>query len=226
MQHFLGWEVETAAPRFDPTTVTLFDFRTPQKNEMRFMYLLPFSPTRALVEFTLFSASLLEDAEYSGALEEYLSGVLELGDYRVVGREKGVIPMTDQPFPRRIGAQTLTIGTKGGRVKASTGYAFRRVQTDVQAIVSSLERHGHPFAVPASPPGFATLDTMLLQIMYRRGALSETVFTRLFSRNPIQRLLRFLDEETSLTETVAIMATVPWGPFIRAWVRTKLLGRV
>ena len=31
---------------------------------MRFMYVLPFSPRRALVEYTLFSADLLPEAAY------------------------------------------------------------------------------------------------------------------------------------------------------------------
>jgi lycopene beta-cyclase len=226
MQHFLGWEIETDAPVFSPEKLTMFDFRTPQRGEMRFMYVLPASEHRALVEFTLFSARLLDDQEYVEALEAYITDVLGIGSFRVVDRERGVIPMTDQPFPRRTGERTLTIGTRAGCVKASTGYAFARVQRDIKAVVASLAHHDHPFSLPRKRTGFGVLDTMLLQIMWRRGELSEPVFTRLFSRNPIQRMLRFLDEETSLPETMAVMATVPWGPFIRAWIRTQLLRKV
>jgi lycopene beta-cyclase len=42
-QHFRGWEIETADAVFDPGIATLFDFRTPQKGEMRFLYVLPFT---------------------------------------------------------------------------------------------------------------------------------------------------------------------------------------
>ena len=48
------------------------DFDLPQKQETRFMYLLPFSPNEALVEYTLFSKDLLEDEEYETAINDYL----------------------------------------------------------------------------------------------------------------------------------------------------------
>ena len=225
-QHFVGWTIETPGAAFDPEVLTLFDFRTPQHAQMRFIYILPFSPTRALVEYTLFSAELLEREEYTRAIEAYLRDVYGLTDYRVVERENGVIPMTDEPAPRVEGARTLAVGTRGGRVKASTGYAFRRTQLDTAAIVESLVQHGHPFDLPEAPGRFRALDTMLLQVMYRRGELSEKVFTYLFRRNPLSRMLRFLDEEVSVPEMLAVMATVPLGPFLRAFWRTQILGKV
>ncbi len=225
-QHFVGWVVETAQPVFDPHTPTLFDFRTPAHDEMRFFYVMPFCERRALVEYTLFSAELLSDAEYVRAIETYLREVAGVTEYRVVDRERGVIPMTDEPVVRREGRRTLAIGTRGGRVKASTGYAFRRTQLDSQAIVQSLLRRDHPFDLPAPPRGARMLDTMLLQVMYRRGELSERVFTALFRRNPIDRLLRFLDEETSPAQTIAVMASVPILPFLAAFWRTHVLKRV
>ncbi len=225
-QHFLGWTIEADAPVFDPDAITMFDFRTPHHDQMRFVYVLPSSTTRALVEFTLFSAALLDDDEYVSALSTYIGEVLGIGAYRVVERERGVIPMTDEHVPRHAGRRVLAIGTRGGRVKPSTGYAFRRTQADSLAIVASLRDAGHPFAVPATKPRFALLDTMMLQVMHRNGARCEDVFSRLFRKNPAGRLFRFLDEEVSLAEMLAVMATVPWAPFIRAFVRTRLLGKV
>jgi lycopene beta-cyclase len=225
-QHFLGWTIEVDREVFDPALPTLFDFRTPQHGEMRFVYVLPFSTNRALVEYTLFSADLLADAEYVAGLESYIADVLGIHDYRVVDRESGIIPMTDEPVERREGTRTLAIGTRGGRVKASTGYAFRRTQQDTAAIVASLREHGHPFSIPRPPGRVHALDTMLLQVMYRRGELSEKTFTNLFRRNPISRLFRFLDEETSIPETLALMATVPLGAFLGAFWRTQILRKV
>jgi lycopene beta-cyclase len=193
---------------------------------MRFMYVLPFSATRALVEFTLFSARLLDDDEYTRNIERYIARHLGIADFRVVEKERGVIPMSDRPFPRRGGRRVINIGTRAGRVKASTGYAFKRVQDDTAAIVMSMEVSGRPDTFPPDRTGFRTLDTLLLQIMYRRGDLSEQVFTALFKRNSAERLLRFLDEETTVWETIKVMATVPWVPFIGAWFRTKVLKRI
>ncbi len=223
-QHFLGWFIETDVDCFDPEAIRFFDFRVPQHGVMRFIYILPLSARSALVEYTLFSADLLTQEEYERELRTYIEETLGIHSYRILEDERGVIPMTDQPFPRRGGRHILYTGTKGGRVKASSGFAFHRIQHDSSAIVASLERYGHPFALPRTPRRYRLLDAMLLQILYRRGELSEQIFTRLFERNPLDRVLRFLNEETSLLEDLKLMSTVPWVPFIRAFIRLKLLG--
>lgn len=46
LQHFRGWFVRTAAPRFDPGVADLMDFRVPQpRHGPAFGYLLPWHPT-------------------------------------------------------------------------------------------------------------------------------------------------------------------------------------
>jgi lycopene beta-cyclase len=225
-QHFKGWEIETPTDCFDPNTVTLFDFRTPQKGSLRFMYLLPFTPRRALVEYTLFSASLLKSAEYDNAIAAYLEGVRGIRDYRVTGTESGVIPMTDRPFARRPLPHVMTIGTKGGLVKPSSGYAFLRIQADAQAIVASLEQHGHPFGVPEPPARYRFFDRLMLQVLYRQGDQAAAVFTRLFQRNSIQAVFRFLDERATLAENLRLIASLPKAPFLRALLRTAVLRQV
>jgi len=230
-QHFLGWEIETDAPVFDPGVATLFDFRTPQRGAsgwdgMRFLYVLPFTERTALVEFTLFSAHLLAPSEYEAALRDYLTDVLGVTQWRVTATEAGVIPMTDQPFPRRDGRSVLRTGTRGGRVKASSGFAFLRTAQDSRAIVRSLVERGHPFDLPEPPRRYHLFDSILLQVLYRRGDLAERVFADLFGKNPTDRLLRFLDEEGSLVENLQLMATVPPLAFTGAWARLKLLRRL
>lgn len=226
LQHFKGWVVETDHDTFDPDCPVFFDFRTPQEGLMRFVYVLPFSPRRALVEYTLFSADLLAHHEYDAALRTYLRDVLKLTDYRVTETEQGAIPMWDHPFERRVGQHVLNIGTRGGATKPSTGYTFRRAQHDAARITKSLAQHGHPFPTFRPPGRYATFDTMLLQILYRRGHLAERIFTDLFRHNPIGRLLRFLDEETSPLEDLRVMASVPPEPFVRAFWRVKVQGKV
>lgn len=224
-QHFLGWEIEAEKAIFDPQRFTMFDFRTPQHGAMRFFYVLPYTEKRGLVEYTLFSDDLLPLSNYRRALEHYIEHQLGTTHYRVLEEERDLIPMTDHPCPRRAGRQILNIGTRGGRVKPSSGYAFRRIQDDAVAITQSLEQHNHPFAIPESPGRYRLFDTMLLQILHRHGHLGAPIFARLFNRNPVQRIFRFLDEEDNLWENLKLMASVPSWPFVRAWLRTTLLRR-
>jgi lycopene beta-cyclase len=217
--HFKGWEIETAADAFRPEAATLMDFRTPQEGATRFFYVLPYSPRRALVEFTVFSDERFSHEEYAEALRAYLAEVLHIGEYRIVDEEQGVIPATDHPFPRQVGQRVMTIGTKGGRVKPTTGYAFVRIQRDTAAIIASLVDHGHPFDVPADSQRYRLLDAVMLELMDHYGEALKPIFATMFERNPIQRILRFLDEEGSPVENLQLIATLPPWQFIQAAIQ-------
>lgn len=225
LQHFLGWEIATERAVFDPQEPTLFDFRVPQRKECRFVYILPFAPDRALVEFTVFSPAPLERAEYEENLREYISERLRPGGFRIEATEHGVIPMSDEPheeFPR---PGLVRIGTAGGYVKPSTGYSFRRTQTRLRELVAALEA-GRPLAATSGPARRREwkrfLDSVLLDVLAAGRHPAAEVFTELFRRNPPPRMLRFLDEETSFREDLAVMRTVPLRPFSAAAVRTFL----
>ncbi len=219
-QHFKGWIIETQDAIFEPQAPTLFDFRTSQKHGMQFIYILPFSEHQALVEVTLFTGNLLSDEDYDDALQTYLREVLNLHDYEILETEQGQIPMTDQPFPRFPSPYQMTIGTKGGRVKASTGYAFLRTQHDSQAIVRSLLDHNQPTHIPRDRRRARLYDAIMLEVMDRNGERMAEIFTDLFRNNPIDRIFRFLDEETSPLDEVKVFASVPSRPFIEALFHT------
>jgi lycopene beta-cyclase len=208
-QHFLGWEIETEKEIFDPAAFTLFDFRTPQQGAMRFFYVLPTSSRRALVEYTIFSDRILAETEYRPALETYLREVLKAEGYKVVATEFGIIPMTDYPFPRRLGRRILAIGTLGGRVKPSTGFAFRRIQSDSRNVVRSLEKFGDPFHIPADPWRHRFSDSAILRIMRGNPERMADIFLGMFRNNPIERIFQFLDEEVGVMENLRLFSTLP-----------------
>jgi len=214
--HFKGWEIETPAPALDTRRATLFDFRTPQNGMMRFFYVMPFAPDRALIEYTIFSGRVLPRSEYEAALREYIQQVRGIHEYQIVEEESGAVPITDFPFPRREGRRILAIGTKAGRVKPSTGYSMMRVQRDAEAIVQSLDTHGHPFDVPNDPAWYRLLDRVMLEIMQTHGESLALIFTAIFTRNPAPRILHFLDEQASVSEQAALIASLPAGEFVKA----------
>ena len=218
--HFMGWEIETAGAVFDPQLVTLMDFRAAQEGDTRFFYVLPYSERRALVEYTIFSSSALRPQAYEETMRAYLEKTLAIGAYQIRRRESGCLPVTDRPFPRQLGRRIMTIGTKGGRLKPTTGYAFTRVQTDSTAIVRSLQEKGHPFEVPADPWRYRLSDSLLLQVMSEHGEQIEPIFADLFKGNSIKRIFRFLDEAAGPWEQLRIIPTLPPRLFVQAiWQR-------
>jgi len=219
LQHFVGWEIETTRDVFDPGAMEFMDFRGAQHHEARFIYVLPFGPRRALVEYTLFSAQVLAKEEYEAHIVDYLRNTLGLAEaeYRITDTEEGAIPMTDHPLPARVGAHIINLGTRAGRAKPSTGYAFRRIQAQSARLVAALAATGQP---PADPTGdqwqFRLFDTLLLDIMQRRGETTRDLFRQLFERNPVGRIFQFLDEKTSWADNLRIMNSVSPGPFMRS----------
>jgi len=186
---------------------------------VRFFYVLPLSERRALVEYTLFSAARPRGDECTLALKTYLETAWGIRQYRVLSQEGGVIPITDQPAPRRAGRRIMTIGVKGGRLKPTTGFAFQRIQQDSAAIVRSLLQTGQPFHVPADSPRYRLYDALMLEVMSRHGDEIKSIFTTLFKRNPIERVLRFLDEAGSPWEDLRLIATLPPRLFLQPLFR-------
>ncbi len=217
LQHFLGWEIATDEASFDPGVATFMDFRVPQREGTCFVYLLPTSPHAALVEYTVFSPSPWPVAEYEAELRTYLREVRGIDGYTVGRTELGVIPMTDRPFAPRRGERVITIGTAGGKTKASTGYTFQRMTRHARALAEAWARTGAPI-VP--PPGrrHDWMDGVLLRALATGRQDGAAFFSRLLERNPPARVLAFLDEDTTLTQEVALMTSVDVPLFWRVGV--------
>ncbi len=76
LQHFKGWIIETENPVFNSSEATLMDFRVSQQHGTTFVYVMPFSATKALVEYTLFTEKLLDPLQYDEGLKEYIKELL------------------------------------------------------------------------------------------------------------------------------------------------------
>ena len=216
LQHFKGWMIETEEEVFKPDSATLMDFRIDQKGETAFCYVLPLSKTKALVEYTLFSSSVLEMEEYDKGLKKYLQEVLKIPSWSVTEEEFGVIPMTNYDFPRKKG-NIINIGTAGGQTKGSSGYSFNAIQKHSAAIVSELIASGKPF-IQTPSKRFLFYDSILLRILAKKTLPGSRIFTDLFQKNAPQSILRFLDNESSLTEELKIISSLPAMPFLAAAV--------
>lgn len=223
-QHFRGWFIQTEQEVFDPAVATLMDFRTPQHGETRFLYVLPYSPTEALVEIAIFSNEHLTTSAYDTILENYLSEQLPAAlPYTIQQKESGNIPMTDYPFPSADG-RVIHIGIAGGDTRASTGYTFYNIQRRVSGIVAQLIQSGEPYVSQPAPLKRAHFyDRLLLRVLQQGYFPGAELFEELFKRNDPQRILAFLNAETSLWQEIQLTQSLPYLPFLRALVVDKFI---
>lgn len=132
--------------------------------------------------------------------------------------------MTDARFPRRAGSAVFRIGTAGGATRPATGYTFAAVQRQSRAIAAAL-RDGR--ALVPRPHGRRALamDAVLLRALDTGRIDGPGFFTGLFRRVPPERLLRFLDGDTSPREEWGIGLRTPIGPMLRTAVEVPFLPR-
>lgn len=215
LQHFQGWFVKTDAPCFDANHATFMDFSVPQNGNTRFMYVLPVSDTEALVEYTLFSADLLQAEEYENAIIAYLhqKGIAE---YTITRKEKGVIPMTAYPFWKSNSKRVLNIGSAGGWTKASTGYTFKNCVKQSKRVAAWLKKDAIDFSYFYRSNRFSFYDALFVMVLFRQNDLGYSLFSGMFSKVKPETVFKFLDEETSLAEDIRVIVSCPKLPFIKA----------
>lgn len=223
-QHFLGWVIETEEDSFEVNCATLMDFDIPQVGETRFMYVMPTSKRKALVEATIFSPDILTAEKYEEMVKDYVSNVLKISHFTISHTEMGAIPMTNYPFPAQSSKFIVNIGTAGGNVKASTGYAFKNIQKQMQYLVDCLIANEGEIAIfkPKQASRFRLYDTLLLYIMQKKRLSTDVIFSHLFKKNPPQRIFQFLDEETHFGQELQVMYSVPSLPFSKALIEVAM----
>jgi lycopene beta-cyclase len=209
VQDFLGWRVRAERPVFDPATVTLMQFAA-RRDDVRFVYVLPFSASEALVEATAFAPASVPDAEHVAALQAHMREAYPGCGYEVVDEERGRVPMsTRQAAVASPGRRIVPIGTAAGMVKASTGYSFEAVQRWSATVADDLVV-GRGFVRRAARSTRATcMDRLFLAFMRRRPDRMPELFLRLFERVPADALVRFLSDRAGIRDLAAVVMAMP-----------------
>jgi len=214
-QHFLGWFVKTESAVFKKEEATFMDFSVPQNGNTRFMYVLPFSASEALVEYTLFSEKTLAKNEYETAIITYLEEKLGVTNYKITEVEQGNIPMTCFNFSAANSNQILNIGIAGGWAKPSTGYTFYNSTKKVKKLTQYLKTE-KPLSKFSKKTRFWYYDLLLLDVLKKENGLGQSIFEAMFKKRKPQLILKFLDEDTSFLEELKIIWACPKLPFIKA----------
>ena len=225
-QSFIGWTIETEEDVFDEKTMTLMDFNRNQKDETRFIYVLPFSSRKALVEYTLFSEKIISDQDYEDGIKEYLNEK-EIDNFKIIEKEKGNIPMTCFPFEKSNTNKLIYIGTAGGWTKPSTGYTIKNA-IDKSKEITSYIKSNKALEHFNKRNRFWYYDLILLDVLKSTKGDGYKAFSYMFKRNNPIKILTFLDEKTTLFEEIPILLSVNKIPFIRALINrlAEIIDRI
>ncbi|GAA4816882.1 lycopene cyclase family protein [Litoribaculum gwangyangense] len=218
-QHFKGYIIKTKYDAFNEDKIIMMDYRLKDGHQTTFTYVLPFSKTEALVEFTYFTENLVNENTYDTYLKTYIKEYLSIEDYTIIETEKGNIPMTNYPFEKSNTQNITKIGTGGGWVKGSTGYSFKHTERNVSKIIENLKANQRP-SKDLYKRKYKFYDTVFLKVLKDENHQGEWIFEQFYSKNSTQTMFRFLDEESTFWEELKIMYSLFSWTFIKAFFKT------
>ncbi len=222
-QQFVGQEVKTEVDTFDPDCATLMDFDgidALPPDTIRFLYVLPFTKRHALIECTAFTPRILPNAAFSASVEHHLRHRHGLSHWTLVRGEQGVIPMNTARPSHRPRPHVTQIGTAGGLVKPSTGYAFAAIQEHSATIAASLAAGTLDDRRPGRWVSLA-LDRIFLSYLNRFPQRAPALFARISAGTSGDRFARFMMNHGTAADDLAVIASMPKLPFMieamRSW---------
>jgi lycopene beta-cyclase len=227
VQRFQGFELETDAPMFDVNRATLMDFSITAKADSKagrvhFIYVLPLSDRRALVEDTWFAPvdDECEDVDYQAQIKAYLKRRFGLERYNILHREQGALPMDPELKPAKSSGRIIKIGAGGGMARASSGYAFFETQRACDAIAEKLSAHKAlpaEFQLPRWRGDVSYwMDAVFLRVLKEYPSLAPKIFFDLFAKVSPDALARFLSGVATPLDVARVVSACPKMPFLKA----------
>ncbi len=218
-QHFKGLVIETEKEDFNPAIFTMMDFRLQYKNTTSFIYILPLSTKKALIEYTFFTPFTTKEQVYDDMLHKYIKDLLNIEQYTILETEMGNIPMTTFPFEKYNTNKITKIGTAGGWVKGSTGYSFKHTEQKVSTIIKNIKLNKTP-SKRLFNKRFKFYDKIFLKVLHDENDKGPWVFKQFYEKNSTESMFRFLDETSSFKEELGIMYSLFSWAFIKAFFKT------
>ena len=215
-QSFYGQEIECSAAVFDPLSLDLMNFLAPDPRHVPFVYVLPVTATRALVEVTVFGATPLTARDLCARLDAAIAQRVGGASFTTLRREHGILPMGLTEAPKSAQHSYVHVGVMAGGARPSTGYAFQRIQRWANECAHALVSTGQPVGHRPDPLSLRLMDQIFLDVLRAEPGRGAGIFFSLFSRADPARVIRFLSGTAGVADSLAVVAAMPVLPFVRA----------
>jgi lycopene beta-cyclase len=209
-QHFLGWEIRTKYPISHPEIAILMDFRVDQSRGLHFIYMLPFSDRRLLIESTMISNRLEDKNWYRQAIEQWLRD-RDIEIEENLREEIGAIPMhTVKPLDRNIAG----IGAASGAVRLSSGYAFTGIQAQIVKLAQGISAGQYSVPKPISPT-LIRMDQIFNRVLLSQPELGVSLMMLTAKALDANGFARFMLGSATIIDWVKVIMAMPKIPFLK-----------
>lgn len=220
-QSFYGKEIECAKPAFEPSCMDLMNFLPPDRACIPFVYVLPTTTTRALVEVTVFGTEPLQPVDLAFMLETAIARRTRDAPFRVLRSEHGILPMGLRAIEKNPDQSYVRAGVMAGGARPSTGFAFQRIQRWADACAKSILAGVLPTRHAPDPAMLRAMDHVFLHVLRANPEQAGELFCSLFGRADTSRVIRFLSGEGSWLDYAAVITALPFLPFVSFLTKSR-----
>ena len=215
-QSFYGKEIECSAAVFDPLALDLMNFLQPDARHVPFVYVLPVTSTRALIEVTVFGAAPLAPQQLSAQLDAAIAQRVGAASFTTLRSEHGILPMGLLNLPKPGDKSRANAGVMAGGARPSTGYAFQRIQRWASECADAVVKTGQPLPHRPDPLPLRVMDRIFLDVLRADPERGGAIFFSLFSGADPARVIRFLSGQAGVVDSLAVVAAMPVLPFLKS----------
>lgn len=213
-QKFHGFEIELDHQDWPDERPVLMDATIDQRSGFRFLYVLPLTRRRVLLEDTHFSSDRGLPRELSLlAVTNYLAE-RQISGWRIVREESGCLPMPYSNHLRPTLGEPVRGGYAGGWFHAATGYSFPLAVQFASAVVDGgPEQAAARLARLVAANRFqATFARLLNRLLYCLVAPADQwkIFRRFYRILPLGTIKRFYAHQFTLLDAARILIGSPW----------------
>jgi lycopene beta-cyclase len=202
-QAFIGSEIEVKSNYFNKYEATIMSF-SKNKKETEFIYQLPFTKKRALVETTLFSKS----PDLKKLQQKHTRNLKKYGDYKILKGERGIIPMA--LIEAKKNKRIMKVGMSAGMVRASSGYSMRKIANWVLGHKGKTLKKNNLLSYSYSPnPLLDFFDKIFLAVLKNHPNKSPNLFINLFEKSNHKSLIKFLSDTPSWKDNLNVVLSMP-----------------
>ncbi len=211
-QKFYGLEIELDEDWPDRLPV-LMEANVDQSDGFRFLYVLPFTSRRVLIEDTRFSDSKsLDKVDSLQRIEAYLERKSVL-NWRVIREEEGCLPMPYASVFKPTVSDQLAGGFAGGWFHAATGYSFPLAARFAEVVATSTPQNAQQRVLQLARENRfqSSFSRFLNRLLFRLVSPNRRfeVFRRFYTALPNKTIQRFYAHTFTKTDAARILFGSP-----------------
>jgi lycopene beta-cyclase len=223
-QSFFGQVLRVDRDLFEPGCVELMQFDEDTEYGVSFTYILPFDARSALIETTVFYKLPVNQAALRARLERKIKAMLNDQGFTVLRQEYGVLPMGVVQTSKTLRPGLVQAGLTAGAARPSSGYAFQRIQRWAASCAGAILAGKSAVSHTDDSWLARSMDSLFLRVLRESPEQGPAIFMRMFSSMKVVRIVRFMNDQATLLDRLALIKSMPLATFLKQ-LPFALIGR-